>query len=67
MWREVGDRWSEARSLTSIGDIAKILGNIDTAVECWRQALAICEELGAPQTAEINARLKYAANAPSGK
>jgi DNA-binding SARP family transcriptional activator/tetratricopeptide (TPR) repeat protein len=55
--RESGDRYGEAVTLDNLGEALRSLGRLEEADRCWRQALAVFESLGAPEAAEMRARL----------
>ncbi|WP_225847189.1 BTAD domain-containing putative transcriptional regulator [Streptomyces sp. HPF1205] len=55
--RGCGDRSGEAETLDCLGRVHLSAGRRDAAAECWRQALAIAEDLAAPTAAEIRRRL----------
>jgi tetratricopeptide (TPR) repeat protein len=55
--QEVGDQWSAARTLTGLGT-AHHATDIPLAKQCWRKALAICEDLDdQPSATKIRALL----------
>ncbi len=64
--RGIGNRQGEALALYTLGKIQNDTGQITPARKSWQHALAIFEELGAPQTAEVRARLETAKPAPPG-
>jgi tetratricopeptide (TPR) repeat protein len=43
--REAGDRFTEAKALTHLGETRQAAGNLAQAREAWRHALAIFEDL----------------------
>lgn len=49
---EVGDRWSASRTMTGLGEALHAVGAVVAAVDCWRKALVICEELDDSSAAE---------------
>ncbi|XVV03260.1 BTAD domain-containing putative transcriptional regulator [Actinosynnema sp. CA-248983] len=55
--RAVGDRHNEALALAGLGDVRLETGDLRTARDCWRGALEIFKDLGAPETREIGERL----------
>jgi DNA-binding SARP family transcriptional activator len=57
--RESGDRYGEAVTLDNLGEALHALGQSAGAEKSWRQALAIFDGLGAPEAAEIRARLNH--------
>jgi tetratricopeptide (TPR) repeat protein len=58
--RELGDRFGEAVTLMRLGDPLQELGEHDSARNSWQGALAILNDLGAPEAAEAEARLRGA-------
>ncbi|MFQ6268158.1 tetratricopeptide repeat protein [Kutzneria viridogrisea] len=57
-WRELGDRPSEGRTLTDLGDIHLAAGNRPAARDAWQRALTIFEELGGrPDADKVRAKL----------
>ncbi|MFC8566628.1 BTAD domain-containing putative transcriptional regulator [Streptomyces sp. NPDC057245] len=54
----IGGDWMRANILTLLGRSLSSLGQTDRARACWRDALSIHEESGAPQTAELRALLR---------
>jgi len=55
--REVGDRWSEGRSLELLGLVIERTRGMDAAMACWREALAIFSELGDPRAEKVRSLL----------
>lgn len=55
--RAVGDRHNQALALAGLGDVHLESGDLATARGCWREALEIFKDLGAPETREIGERL----------
>ncbi|GAA2329608.1 hypothetical protein GCM10010246_10480 [Streptomyces cuspidosporus] len=51
--------------LTVRGKALSALGQLDQAVECWREAEAICERLGSPELDEIRRLLSLKTSPPS--
>ncbi|MEU6677958.1 BTAD domain-containing putative transcriptional regulator [Streptomyces sp. NPDC046925] len=49
----VGGEWMRANVLTLLGRSLVALGQVDRAQACWREALAIHEEAGAPEAAQV--------------
>ncbi|MGW7079459.1 AfsR/SARP family transcriptional regulator [Streptomyces sp. NPDC054866] len=49
----VGGEWMRANVLTLLGRSLVDLGQVDRAQACWREALAIHEEAGAPEAAQV--------------
>jgi hypothetical protein len=65
--RGIGNRQGEALALYTLGKIQNDTGQITPARKSWQHALAIFEELGAPQAAEVHARLETAKPPPGSK
>ncbi|MEU5002199.1 BTAD domain-containing putative transcriptional regulator [Streptomyces sp. NPDC021622] len=59
----VGGEWMRANVLTLLGESLVGLGQLDRARACWREALSIHEEAGAPEAAQVRNLLKPAAAA----
>jgi predicted negative regulator of RcsB-dependent stress response len=57
MYQEFGDRYYEAGTLESLGDTYLAVGDLESAVRAWRDAMAILDELSLPETAELRAKL----------
>jgi tetratricopeptide (TPR) repeat protein len=55
--RRIGDREQEARALDGTAHAHAATGRRDLAEPLWRAALAIYTDLGAPEAAEVRARL----------
>ncbi|WP_399926377.1 BTAD domain-containing putative transcriptional regulator [Streptomyces kanamyceticus] len=49
----VGGEWMRANVLTLLGRSLADLAQLDRAKACWREALAILEEAGAPEAARV--------------
>jgi tetratricopeptide (TPR) repeat protein len=56
-WRDLGDRYEVATTLQRLGDTHQEAGHVDQARQRWRQARTILEELGHPDTGQLQARL----------
>ncbi|MET8567851.1 BTAD domain-containing putative transcriptional regulator [Streptomyces sp. NPDC004783] len=54
----IGGDWMRANILTLLGRSLSSLGQTDRARACWRDALAIYEESGAPESTELRALLR---------
>jgi hypothetical protein len=52
-----GDRHGLARCLRELGQVSANLGDLAQARAHWQRALAIFEELGVPEAAEVRALL----------
>lgn len=59
---EVGDRVQLARALRGAGHAQRLLGDLDECAACWRDALALYDELGVPEANEIRAHLAAVRN-----
>jgi tetratricopeptide (TPR) repeat protein len=57
VYRELDDRYEAARTLHALGDTLHTHGQSDQALEAWRKALALYDELHAPQASAVRARL----------
>jgi DNA-binding SARP family transcriptional activator/tetratricopeptide (TPR) repeat protein len=57
LFRELADRSNEAEILTHIGDAHDAAGNAEQARDAWEQALAILDDLQAPGTDQVRAKL----------
>jgi tetratricopeptide (TPR) repeat protein len=55
--REFGDRFSEAETLTHLGDTRHAAGDLRRAREAWQQALPIFEDLQHPDADQVRAKL----------
>lgn len=55
--RRCGDRRGQANALNALGEIAYRGGDFDAAREQWTEALAVFEDLGDPDAAEVRDRL----------
>lgn len=55
--REIGDRQGAAQTLNSLALALRDADQPDAARECWRQALALFEDLNDPQATKIRACL----------
>ncbi|GGV53247.1 regulatory protein AfsR [Streptomyces longisporoflavus] len=49
----VGGEWMRANVLILLGESLVALGQVDRAQACWREALAIHEEAGAPEASQV--------------
>ncbi|MFF3613598.1 BTAD domain-containing putative transcriptional regulator [Streptomyces sp. NPDC002580] len=56
--RGIGGDWRRGNVLTVLGRALSGIGQLGRAQVCWREALDIFEELGAPEAAEVRALLK---------
>jgi DNA-binding SARP family transcriptional activator/tetratricopeptide (TPR) repeat protein len=57
LYREFGDRYNEVDTLASLGDAYHAAGDIDSAADVWRQALAVLDQLGHPDADKVRAKL----------
>jgi tetratricopeptide (TPR) repeat protein len=57
LFRDAGDRFAEATSLTRLGDNHRAAGDLRTCQADWSQALTILTELNHPQAEQVRARL----------
>lgn len=57
LFRTLGDRTEEATTLAYVGDTHEAAGDRVAAVEAWRHALVIYEDLDHPDAAAVRAKL----------
>jgi tetratricopeptide (TPR) repeat protein len=57
LYRETGDRFYEAETLTQLGDTRRAAGDLAQAREDWQQALAIFNDLQHPNADKVRVRL----------
>ncbi|MEU6961210.1 tetratricopeptide repeat protein [Streptomyces chrestomyceticus] len=55
--RGTGNRWVRANALSTLGYTLQCTGHLDRARACWQEAVAIYEELGSPEAADVRALL----------
>ena len=55
--RQIGDRHGEATTLVELGVLFEGAGQAGVALDSWRQALTIYEDLDAPETTETRRRI----------
>jgi tetratricopeptide (TPR) repeat protein len=55
--RQSPSQYEEARAMRSLGEIAIMRGDRKAAIACWRTALDLYEEIGAPEAVRISDRL----------
>ncbi|OEJ39529.1 regulator [Streptomyces agglomeratus] len=55
--RGIGGEWRRGNVLTVLGRALHGIGQIGRAQVCWREAMAIYEELGSPEAAEVRSLL----------
>jgi tetratricopeptide (TPR) repeat protein len=60
IFREFGDRYSEADALINLGDIARDRGDGSAAKNAWREAAAILDDLDHPRVDQVRERLATA-------
>ena len=58
MWRDTGDRFGEADTLTHLGDTYQAAGDPGAADRSWRDALAILDALDHPDAEQVRAKLR---------
>ncbi|WP_406079225.1 hypothetical protein [Micromonospora sp. NBC_00858] len=56
--RDLGDRWSEADTLSRLGDTRDALGDPTSARADWHRALDIFTALNHPDAATVRAKLQ---------
>ena len=56
-YRDLGDRYNEADTLTHLGDTHHAAGDPDAARDAWQQALTILDELDHPDADQVRAKL----------
>ncbi|MFG2329511.1 BTAD domain-containing putative transcriptional regulator [Streptomyces sp. NPDC048604] len=59
----IGGEWRRANVLTVLGRSLSALGQADRARVCWREALAVFEELDSPEAVDVRSLLNPAAAA----
>ena len=57
LMRDLGDRYSQATTLTDLGGTHHTAGNLAAARGAWQQALTILEELDHPDAEAVRAKL----------
>ena len=57
LFRDLGDRYDEADTLTHLGDTHHAAGDPDAARDAWQQALTILDELDHPDADQVRAKL----------
>jgi tetratricopeptide (TPR) repeat protein/DNA-binding XRE family transcriptional regulator len=55
--RQLGDHYTEAETLTRLGDAYQAAAEPDAAQDAWRQAVAILDDLHHPDAAQVRAKL----------
>jgi hypothetical protein len=66
LWRRLGRPRNEAHALAGLGDAHAAVGERGAAEAAWHQALAIFQELSAPDAQALAERLSTTAAAPPG-
>ncbi|KNE81959.1 BTAD domain-containing putative transcriptional regulator [Streptomyces xinghaiensis] len=56
--RGIGGEWRRANALTMLGRALNDIGQLDRARVCWQEALAVYDQLGSPEAAEVRALLQ---------
>ena len=56
--RDLADRFNEADTLSSLGDVYHEAGNVAAARQAWRYALRIFEEIEHPDAEQVRDRLR---------
>jgi tetratricopeptide (TPR) repeat protein len=56
--RELSDRYQAARTLRYLGEALRGTGRLSEARESWLEALSICDDLGAPEAAQVRVCLE---------
>jgi hypothetical protein len=64
LWRELADRFNEADTLDSLGDVQHSAGDGEAANRTWARALRIFDEIDHPDGDGIRVKLRPAASAP---
>jgi hypothetical protein len=57
LYRQDGDRYYEAETLSQVGDVFHDAGDRESAERIWRQALTILDELDHASAGQLRARL----------
>jgi tetratricopeptide (TPR) repeat protein len=57
LFSDLGDRYKETETLSSLGDTHHAGGDTAAARECWQRALAILADLGHPDAGTVRAKL----------
>lgn len=55
--RGIGGEWRKANVLTVLGRALVRIGQFGRARVCWREALAVYDESGSPEAADVRALL----------
>jgi tetratricopeptide (TPR) repeat protein len=57
LFRDLGDRYEEAATLTRLGDTHHAAGDLAAARDTWQRALVILDELDHPYADQVRAKL----------
>jgi hypothetical protein len=57
-YRELGDRFEEAATLSRLSDTHRAVGDDDSARQVLRDALAILDRLQHPDAADVRAKIR---------
>jgi hypothetical protein len=57
LFRDLGDRYDEAATLTNLGDTHHAAGNPDAARDAWQHALTILDDLDHPDADQVRTKL----------
>jgi hypothetical protein len=60
LWRDAGERFFEATTLTHLGDSQEAVGDTGSARSTWLRAAAILDDLAHPDAGPVRARLHAA-------
>ncbi|MGP7999651.1 MAG: BTAD domain-containing putative transcriptional regulator [Streptosporangiaceae bacterium] len=58
LYREIGGRWGLSETLHHLGDAQHAAGAVAAARAAWQEALAILDDLGHPDAAQLHAKLQ---------
>jgi tetratricopeptide (TPR) repeat protein len=58
IFRDIGDRLTEALVLTQLGQAQKDLRQVDAARQCWQLALRMFEDLGDTRAEQVRSQLR---------
>jgi tetratricopeptide (TPR) repeat protein len=65
LYREIGDRYNEADTLTSLGDTWHAAGRPGAARETWTRALGILDQLGHPDADQVRDKIGSLSSRPA--
>jgi tetratricopeptide (TPR) repeat protein len=57
LWRDLGDRYNEADTLTHLGDTHHAANRREDGLRAWQRALTILEELGHADAEQVRSKL----------